>query len=481
MAKKKGVKISAEEAMDKYEQQQAAEQEAPDIARRTDVVGYGDHYTAHFADVGANRGLTKKAKASLDGWRGSERLASQIGFWRAVSRERIKHTGVSGVYVGKELGGIVVGIPLPSLALEALLQMTALPLSMFVLLSGPPDSNKSTFLYEMYRWMALLGGGGALAEAESKINEQWVRAIVSPSGGQYPIVFGKCGTQEAWQAFMLEELDAYKRICFGTKENPGPGKRFPALFSVDSLAGKISDERTRKIDDASFASKQFSSEAYNLTYFLPHMASAVEGWPVLFAGVAHVAVTKDDYGNEIRQKRGGMFKEYQKVLEIELQRRLMINNVASFEGYVIRLKTWKNSNAPYQRWIDTRLVWWGEDGPRGQDSIPEYAQCAIWDWHWSTAQLLAFLDTPIRAALKQKYGVTIDTQYEKSPVNPMIRIRGYPIANNDFVHFREMGRLVEADLTLKNMLRHVLEIRHVPYLNGDYDDQVRWQMEQNAV
>ena len=65
-----------------------------------------------------------------------------------------------------------IGVPIPSIALQWVLNTNVLPLSRMLEFGGAPECCKSTFLYEVIRWFLDAGGHAVLFETEAKDNSQ---------------------------------------------------------------------------------------------------------------------------------------------------------------------------------------------------------------------------------------------------------------------------------------------------------------------
>ena len=84
-----------------------------------------------------------------------------------------------------------------------------------------------------------------------------------------------------WQQRLTASIDAMKGAMDGTAADPGPGRTFPVMYSVDSIMGKLTAESQRKIAEEGFAGRGFPIEALAISRYLSSVPSWLDGWPFL--------------------------------------------------------------------------------------------------------------------------------------------------------------------------------------------------------
>jgi hypothetical protein len=84
------------------------------------------------------------------------------------------------VYVGSESQSLVIGIPCPALAFEYLTAQDCFLLGIVLQLVAAHGIGKSALLAEFIRWFDLAGGGGIVAENETKFNPFWYQSVLDP-------------------------------------------------------------------------------------------------------------------------------------------------------------------------------------------------------------------------------------------------------------------------------------------------------------
>jgi hypothetical protein len=207
-----------------------------------------------------------------------------------------------------------------------------------------------------------------------------------------------------------------------------------------------------------------------ITRYMRSIPAELDNWPFSLVLVNHLRIGKDRQGHDTRTKTGGEQVGFQESFELELIKEggpAAKFACASYEGYRVGLKTYKNSFAPGRRQITTRLLWWYDDTPQGVE------QRAVWDWHWATVHLLDRLrngsdpkDALFKARLK-----AIDFHLactERGDVAHRAWSASLGQTEDDAMPWDELGRAIQADRTLMQALRHALAITRRYRFKGDY-------------
>ena len=158
-----------------------------------------------------------------------------------------KAKGHSGVIAAGDHDNLLVGIPIPALAFEYLMTLSAFPLGLVLQLIGEPGTLKSSLLFEIFRWFRLAGGGAYLYEHESKVSLKLLNSVMDEPHGGLGAVLEPCESVEDWQERLMAWTKRLQKQFMGTKAEPGPGRCIPIVSGVDSLMGKLSEESQSKI------------------------------------------------------------------------------------------------------------------------------------------------------------------------------------------------------------------------------------------
>jgi hypothetical protein len=444
-----------------------------------------------------DRKLSKKAKTQLEVWKGKSRGKALDAFYRAHAARARQKTGHSSVFIGSEADALIVGIPMfggygpdaakypGCLGLEFLIAQDVFPLGLVWQIVAKYGVGKSGLLAEFARWFNLAGGGAEINENETKFNPHWYKSIM---GEEFfgRMMLNRCTSVEDWQRNLSFSVADMKEFMIGSKEEPGPGRTFPALFGVDSIMGKLSEKSQEKILGAKgksgkrgktgegAADRGYPVEALVITRYMRTIPGELDNWPFGLVLVNHLRINKDDSGNESRNKAGGEQVNFQESFEIELQKvggHKKKIECAEWEGYPIALSCEKNSFGPTHRRIMTRLVWHEVEQADGN-----WKQETFWDWDWTTVHLLnnilrgEFASPKLRASLKAT-GFHLECPCT-SDIENTAWSKNLDMKAKDVKSWREVGAMIRKDQNLMDLLRKALRINARPVLQGDYCQQL---------
>jgi hypothetical protein len=445
-----------------------------------------------------DRKLSKKQMESLSDWKGRNRGRAVDLFFRRQAETARKKFGHKSVYLGSEADTLLIGIPMfgghgpdaakypGCLPMEFVIANDCFPLGLVIQLVGKHGVCKSALLAEFGRWFGLAGGGMTLKEVEDKFNSLWYRSIMGSE--LYDMMpMQKCKSVEDWQRRLTHDISSTKEAMLGTKEKPGPGRIIPVLFGVDSIMGKQSEETQEtilgKVDKRTgkrgktgkgHATRGHPVEALVITRYMRTIPGELDDWPFGMALVNHLRVNKDEAGNQERSKAGGVQVNFQESFELELRKlgghKKKIQG-KSFDGIPISISCEKNSYGPTHRAIRTRVLWWEEDIGKN-----EWEQKTVFDWDWSTVDLLNNLmhgegsNPRIKDSLAE-----IDFHLDcptSSDIENTAWSKTLGMTKDDACSWSEVGAMIRERPKLMNRLRKALRINRRPLLAGDYLEQL---------
>lgn len=415
-----------------------------------------------------DRKLTKSQKSKLQKWRGENAGIQRSSYFAGqvdLAKQRFGHRGVRQ---GNDNKNAVIGIPCPALSFEYLIQQDVFPLGLVMQLVGKWGSNKSSMVYEFFRWFDLAGGGAILMENETKFSPELCYSIMGFRGDNWndaPLVVNGCRSVEDWQDKLTWWVDQEKRDLEGTKEEPGPGRTLPIIFAVDSLMGKSSEEVMEKVRKQGHTDRAFPVEALKIASYMRTVPQMMDNWPFALVLTNHLKMGKDDRGMDVRNTPGGQAVNFQESFELETSVVKTKIESSQWTGKVIKIKCFKNSLGTSHRQIVTRMLWWDEEDDQGNDF-----QRTVWDWDWATVHLLSNVAGRTRSRLKD-VGFHIDTP-KTSDVENVAWSRSLGMTKADARPWHEVGAMIRSDETLLNQLRKCLSIKRRPLLRGDYLDQL---------
>ncbi len=331
-----------------------------------------------------------KVQEARDAWAPSRAHGQSASFMKQMCADMRAEYGDAGITTAGEAGRLVLGIPLPSLAFEYLIQNSVFPLTRVVQLVGPPKTCKSGLCFEISKWFWERSAGNTmLFENEGKYSPDWASSII---GWDNPHTLGHtpCTSVEDWQRKMKKFIIQAKTYATGTAKEPGPGRVMPSLIILDSLMGKLSETTLKNIELRGYAEKHFAVEALQITEYLKAISSEFQEWPMSLLVVNHLKMGKTAQGLPERRKAGGYHMTFQESLELEMAP--VMNgkislaakpNRPAISGKSTRIKCMHNALGQEGRSIIVDILWWQEAGPTGR-----MRQITAWDWHAATVRLL---------------------------------------------------------------------------------------------
>ncbi len=369
------------------------------------------------------------------------------------------------ICVATEAAIKVIGVPLPSLAMEYIIQNTVWPCERVAQIVGREGTCKSFLTFEIARWFHKLGGGAYLFENESKYSPEAAMSVL----GYDEEVLGyiPCDNLEDWQAKMQFFVAETKKNMKGpSKKEKGPGKVYPMLYILDSLMGKLSAESMQAIETDGFAKRMHPLEAMKVTSFLKTAPSLLQRWPFALVVTNHLKKkTSTSGGPPERSKAGGVHIDFQETFELQLNRCAKFHiKTTKYEGVALEMRCYKNSLGTTGRRMLVDVHWWNAPDPK----TGRMRQITKWQWHAATTRLLLGMQTgelgePIKAVCDLRKG-TGNCVYSKK-----LKAIKKPIS------FHEAGLRIHKDKEMKRKLRNLLGIktRKVFQKSVDYDQQLK--------
>lgn len=379
-----------------------------------------------------------------------------------------KEFGDKNICAAGDANKIVIGLPLPCLAFEYLIQNEVWPLGRFTQIVGKHGTCKSALIFEMVRWFQQSHGLAYLFENETKYSPDYALSIIG-----YPktpddevLAHIPCHSVDDWQS-KLQRMIGW---CKEQMEKKEIGKKFPVLFAVDSLMGKLSAESQATIEKRGFADRAHPHEAMMINSFLKKIPQDIEEWPMCLVATNHLKPKKAETGNHIeRHKAGGASPDFQETFELEMTRdasaKINLVDDEAFEtaGMKLILACKKNSLGETDRKIKAEIRWVHRQDP----DTGEYRQYTKWDWPAATVNLLNSFDAGHRREKIQEIvhiGGSGNKFYSKT----------FGITSTEPVSAHELGKLIEADPDIKQALRNLFGIKSRKVFDPtmDYDKQL---------
>ena len=373
-------------------------------------------------------------------------------------------------YIGAQLHSLMIGIQVP-LPLQWLLKLTALPLGGVMHIVGLPGVGKTGLLGELFRLNHRAGGYNFYGENESKVAPIWLESIMTPAAFRQLVAIQTADVEE-WEKELNRFIATHIKFLEGTAKKPGPGKRIPTFMGIDGVTSKLTAGSQAKVAKEGSTGRAHPVEAGSITHILKQIPGDISEWPFLLILVNHLKLSKDERGHEVRNIPGGAQIRFQTFCELDLRRYQQRIATAGGDIYTLYIKTSKSSFGRDQDQLVARIV--------ARDVLDEVTyesrQETVWDWEWSTVNLLANLlrgaDCPspqVRANLK-KVDFHLETP-KTSAVENTAWSKTLGVTEGDPISWHEMGKLIHADQDLMTRIQGALGIKKINLLEGDYGEQ----------
>ena len=344
----------------------------------------------------------------------------------------------------------LVGLPLPSLAMEYLLQSTVFPLGRLTQITGPAGSAKSLLLYEIYRWHLYYGGGGVHLENENKDTRDLRDSVFN----YRPNYMDNMLTQptrylQEWQ----QALTYYVQYLRQVSDMPGgPGRTRPIAIGIDSLMGTVTLEEYAQIAEAGHASRGFPEAAMLITRFMRAFPALIEDYPFSIIGTNHLKPSLSSIGIPSSSSPGGKSLQFMETFEIEMHGTARRDiSLSEYNGLQVELVTKKNGTGTSRKRIVAEILWWNDD------TDGTYRQRTIWDWDGAAiGLLLSFKTVEGKAGVFRSLQEVCDLQ--KASDN-RVSSTALGIPADKPIPFRAAGAMLRLRPDLIDPIRRILGIK----------------------
>lgn len=329
----------------------------------------------------ASKRTTSKVRAS----RGNKNDApvEMWGQWLKASSETMESQASLAI---DEAHPIVV-LPLPALCLRYLFAANGYPLSRITQICGYEGCAKSTFLYEMYRWHLLAGGGAAHIENENKDAADFRNSLLGYNPEYLSrVVETNTVDLEGWQN-ALTSLSASLRDLMQPPP-AGFGKTMLTAIGVDSITATATRDEIAKIEKAGYAERGYALLANLITRYMRSMPRRIAEFPISIIGINHLKPAAGDQLFAPPGMPGGNSVKFMETMEIHMHKAAKGADIQRGDvgGLRVEFKAKKCAVGPSRRSIMAEVLWWWDarDG--------EFRQRTAWDWYAASTELLLSLE-----------------------------------------------------------------------------------------
>lgn len=295
------------------------------------------------------------------------------------------------IMVGEDSDQYCYGLPIPSLAFQYVLQSDVLPFEKLIYMAGEPASNKSSFAFELARWVINAGGFARLNETERKFNPDLASALLgNVTDRQWQIRF--CEKLEEWQTLLWDDVKLYRKFTESTgKRGKSSIPKFPACMIIDSLTGVTTEGGIDAVDkqEAGKLQAQGMRDANVISRWLQSINFTGLPWYVIFIRHEKANITESfGYGNRVRTP-GGVANDYFASYDFRFKVIKRHRDQGTKYGYnLVEVKCHKNAFGINGLKFAIRMSWTAVDTGSEQGPV----NVIKWEWDLATAQFLANFD-----------------------------------------------------------------------------------------
>jgi len=304
-------------------------------------------------------------------------------------------------------------VPVPSIALQWLINSNGWPVGRTTTSAGDPKTFKSTFAQQLMAWFLMAGGMATMIDTENKQSGETLEAMVdatgiNPDDLKKRCLIGSAQSMEQWQAIVLKHSDMLKSKYGMPEKCP-----LPFINVVDSLTGVNSQAGTDELveNEGGVAQSRVGQQnAKALFQFMRDGARrSMSGdqpstirWPVCLHTVSHQRDRGDGFKG--KERSGGVSPDFYTSLDL-------VFSMGGTSAYNNSFK--KTPDCGKQGRVITITVRYSSMGPDGKDqniSVPvimEYERLesgmnrrtVVYDWGAADTHFLAQNYNKIKGAL----------------------------------------------------------------------------------
>ena len=384
---------------------------------------------------------------------------SLAGFAKRAFERAENVVAKGGVYAAADHEVTQVGLKIPVFALRYLIYNRTWPLQRMTSCGGPPKGHKSSFAYQLQRWVLDAGGIVTHIETENKPTTDIQRSLVghymSPdSPDTWRHTFVNVRTINEWQQVISGSLAELHAMCEETNTKPD----VPIMYNVDTLMGTDTEESMSRIQDTGEAmGRGFGDAAILISRYLRATPALLYGYPVFLHFTNQEKNAMTPFGGKTRA--GGLAPDF--YTSIDLQFSLGGSSAystsykidrADVQGSNVRMKVRWSSIGPDDREIVVPFIWRFEqvdDPDTGKKRIQQVFQ---WDWHAAAAEKLASLQA-------RDLGDVMRVKSEMTRAGKVYWSDELGISSKSPVSGTEFGEQLEANTALLEALEAQLAIK----------------------
>lgn len=402
----------------------------------------------------------------------------------ATRKAAEKIIGKENVYVAAEHDSKQVGFPIPTFALRYLINSTMWPLQRITSCGGPPKGHKSSFAYQLQRWVLDAGGMVVHIETENKASSDIQRSLVGPkyiseqaeAEDKERIMYYNSRTLNEWQRILSDNHAAIKAAAASGGAKPN----FPIMWNIDTLMGSDTEEAIEKLQEAGETKgRGFGDAAIMISQHLRAVSSSqLMGWPIFMHLTQQEKPALSGLG---KTRAGGLAPDFYSSLDLQFS----IGGTSAYsnsfkieradvKGFNVKLKVRKSSIGPCEREIVVPFVWRFiveevepvtlQDQVDAGLTVPRsnnVSQVFEWDWNAATSDLLA-------NALKKDLKHILNVEAEQKRGGKVYYSSEAGVSASDPLSGSEFGALIESNQELVRAIELALAVKQTNNVKDGY-------------
>lgn len=289
------------------------------------------------------------------------------------------------------------GVEIPSLALQYVCQSNVLFMESLTLLAGPAASHKSSFAFEVARWVIEMAGFARLFNTEGgKYNPKLPIAVIGRArinDQSWQVI--DCDSTNQWQGHLAAVEKAYRKFYkYGVPPKKGetPVPLMPVVIAIDSLTGKGTEKSADYFDKkGESANTQGATVAKSISDFLQNRDFSYLPWFVIM--IRHekegkIGETFKSFGSQ-KSTPGGKAPDFLGGYDFRFSLIERYRERADYQYNVVRIVCNKNAFGADKSRCEIRFSWTWEQSPNNLEVVEQIPR---WEWDLATAQFLANYD-----------------------------------------------------------------------------------------
>jgi hypothetical protein len=374
---------------------------------------------------------------------------------------------------------VSIAIPIP-LAFQYFLDITGLPVGLVYQLTGNTDSRKTTFAFEVMRWVGKLGGSAELVLTEGKFSDSLAKAFCGYPGEEdyTPVVPRELRNMQEWQIHINNYLDACvtameKGFTDRTGKKHPPGIEMPIGIVVDSVVAQLTESQTNKISSEGGSDRGFAVHVKSLGDWIAVLQAKITCRPFVMLLINHISEEQVSmFEKEIKQK-GGRRIGYESSLILLLSSSKESITVVDKPGYapeesdtLLTFKLSKSSMGVSRRVLKVRLhtqheiVGPGEARQRNQFLWGESLVEILKSHMYAADNSIRLTKSHELVSSRKLYRERILAVTDFREVKGGFTCEKYTNSDTEVLTAQALGEFLEADAEFVALFRELFAIKH---------------------